>query len=141
MNFLRNESSEKSFLSYILVLLLVACSSTLSAEEEQITAKLALTPKQCIALHQGQKCYVDVEVSWVAQRQADYCLFSSQQQDALMCWSGKATGIFKKEIVAIENVNFRLKQSGREEILSSGELEMAWVYKKNTRARSSWRMF
>ncbi|MFT5677418.1 MAG: hypothetical protein ACI808_003370 [Paraglaciecola sp.] len=141
MNSLRKDSSEKSFLGYMLALLLVACASAVSAEEAPISATLVLSPKQCIALHQGQKCYVDIEISWVAQRQADYCLFSSQQQDALMCWSGQATGIFKREIVAIENVGFRLKQTGREEILSAGELEMAWVYKKNSRARSSWRMF
>jgi hypothetical protein len=141
MNSFCKKSSEKSFLGYILAVLLVACASAASAAEPPITAKLVLSPKQCIALHQGQRCYVDIEISWVAQRQADYCLFSSQQQDALMCWSDQATGSFKREIVAIDNVGFRLKQSGREEILSTGELEMAWVYKKNSRARSSWRMF
>lgn len=141
MNSLSKESSEKSFLGYMLAVLLITCASAVSAAEAPTSATLVLTPKQCIALHHGQQCYVDIEISWVAQQQADYCLFSSQQQDALMCWSGQATGIFKREIVAIKNVGFRLKQTGREEILGTGELEMAWVYKKNSRARSSWRMF
>jgi hypothetical protein len=141
MNSFYKKSCEKSFLGYMLAILLIACASAVSAAEEPTAAKLVLTPKQCIALHQGKQCYVDIEISWVAQRQADYCLFSSQQHKPLMCWSGQATGSFKQEIVAIENVSFRLKQTGRQEILSAGELEMAWVYKRNSRARSSWRMF
>ena len=141
MRFLCKGSSKKSFSGFMLAMLLTTCASAAKAAESTIAAKLVLTPKQCIALHQGQKCYVDIEINWVAQQHADYCLFSSQQQDALMCWSGQARGIFKREIVAIENVGFRLKQTGREETLGTVELEMAWVYKKNTRARSSWRMF
>ena len=141
MNSQYNKSHEKSFMAYIATVLLVACASAAGAEESPVTAELALSPNQCIALHQGQKCYVDIEVSWVAQRQADYCLFSSQQQRPLMCWSDKATGSFKQEVIALKNVSFRLRQTGREKILGSGELEMAWVYKKNSRARSSWRMF
>ena len=141
MNSLQPESPEKNFLGYMFGLLFIAGASAANAAEPSIAAKLLLSPTQCIALHQGQKCYVDIEISWVAQRQADYCLFSSQQQQALMCWTDKTSGSFTQEIVAIENVSFRLRQTEREQILSTSELEMAWVYKKNSRARSSWRMF
>ena len=141
MNSPCKKSSGKRFLLHMSAVLLIVCASAASAVEGAISAKLVLTPEQCIALHQGQKCYVDIEINWVTQRQADYCLFSSQQQEAIMCWEGKTAGTFKREIVAIDNVYFQLKQTGRVDVLSSGELEMAWVYKKNTRARSSWRMF
>jgi hypothetical protein len=54
-----------------------------------------------------------------------------------MCWSDQATGSFKQEIVAIENISFSLRKTGREEVLAFSELDMVWVYKKNSRARSS----
>jgi hypothetical protein len=68
-------------------------------------------------------------------------LFSSQQDDPLQCWEAKQAGTIELEIVAMKDLEFYLKPKGREVILGKAKLEMAWVYKKNNRSHSTWRMF
>jgi hypothetical protein len=102
---------------------------------------MKISPKQCIALHQGKRCYVDIELQWLTPEKGDYCLYSSQQRSPLMCWQQDNKGEFKKEIVANEDVMFLLKAHGSSQSIAKVKLEMAWVYKKNSRSRSSWRIF
>jgi hypothetical protein len=45
MNSLRKESSENSFLSYIVAVLLIACASATGAVEAPIATKLVLSSK------------------------------------------------------------------------------------------------
>ncbi|MFT7129492.1 MAG: hypothetical protein ACI89U_001608, partial [Gammaproteobacteria bacterium] len=70
-----------------------------------------------------------------------YCLFSSQQSEPLRCWMQSDQGQFEREIVAQRNVVFFLRKEKNNDVLATRELEMAWVYKKSAKARSSWRMF
>ena len=123
----------------VTVVLSISFSDTTFASSNEV--QLELSPKQCVAIHQGQKCFVDVEINWRTLIQGEYCLFSSQQAKALKCWQHAKQGKFVQEIVAKENISFMLKEGGSAVVLSSNELEMAWVFKKSTRARSSWRMF
>jgi len=102
---------------------------------------LNLKPAQCIAIHQGKMCYVDIELQWQAQDKGEYCLYSSQQTEPLKCWRQTNHGQFEREIVTRHNVIFQLRQEKPASVLISKELEMAWVYKRNAKARSSWRMF
>ncbi|MFS1525904.1 DUF3019 domain-containing protein [Microbulbifer sp. 2304DJ12-6] len=107
------------------------------------SATLKLSPKQCIALHHGQTCYVDIDVQWSAGKKGTYCLFSNQQDSHLACWSEARQGHYAKEIASNTNVTFYLtEKDGKQQVrLVAAELEMAWVYKKNVRSRLSWRMF
>jgi len=102
---------------------------------------LKLKPSQCIAIHQGKTCYVDVKLRWKAQSKGEYCLYSSQQSDPLKCWSQANAGQFEREVLARKNVLFRLRESKSGDVIISKELEMAWIYKRNAKSRSSWRMF
>jgi len=102
---------------------------------------LRLKPSQCIAIHQGKTCYVDVKLRWQTQEKGAYCLYSSQQNDPLKCWSQANTGQYEREVLARKNVLFRLRESKSGEVIISKELEMAWIYKRNAKSRSSWRMF
>ena len=113
-------------------------TSVMAIENE---ASLNLSPTLCIAIHQGQQCYVDIKINWKSTQHGQYCLFSSQQAKALKCWQKVTKGIYAQEIVAKNNVMFMLRHTGSDVVLNSKVLEVAWVYKKNTRARSSWRMF
>lgn len=103
--------------------------------------RLQLKPSQCVAIHQGKTCYVDIELHWQATSVGEYCLYSSQQTEPLKCWRKANNGLFEREIVARENVLFRLRETKSGGVTISKELEMAWVYKRNAKARSSWRMF
>ena len=122
-------------------------SSIVWAESSEIEttktgqAQLTLKPKQCIAIHQGKMCYVDVEIAWKLQQSGEYCLFSSQQSEALKCWDNSNQGLFEQEVATKKNVQFQLKRANSSNTLIVRELEVAWVYKKNAKARTSWRMF
>lgn len=102
--------------------------------------KLELKPKQCVVLHQGQKCYADVIVKWQAP-QGNVCLYSSLVQEALQCWSQQDKAQLMLEIIATENIIFELRSKPSNTLLGKVELEMAWVYKKGSRSNLSWRMF
>ena len=103
--------------------------------------RLILRPDQCVALHQGQDCYVNIKLNWTASSQDKYCLFSSQQSQAIQCWGMNVSGQYRAEIIASRNVSFTLRKADSKKVLASTELEMAWVYKKGKRQHSSWRVF
>jgi len=111
------------------------------AEEPQAQYSLVIEPEQCVAMRQGQVCYVDVKMNWRAKKVDNYCLFSSLQTKALQCWDSALTGAFQLEMSANENIIFNLKVQGDVNSLITKELKMAWVYDKRTRKNVSWRMF
>ncbi|MCJ8271977.1 MAG: DUF3019 domain-containing protein [Psychrosphaera sp.] len=119
----------------------VFLSFELAAVQKTPKVELTLKPYQCVALHQGQKCYVNVELSWRAIQTSHYCLYSSQQDKPLQCWQTSVSGLFTREIVANQNILFAIKQKDSAVVLATRELEMAWVYKKTNRSNISWRMF
>ena len=102
---------------------------------------LNVTPQQCVAMRQGQDCYVDVEIQWTAPKRGHYCLHRSGQSTPLQCWQQATTATYKQELVINSNVSFSLQHHGANHILATNLIEMAWVYNKNTRANVSWRMF
>jgi len=122
-----------------LLLSITAMNVVPSALANEVT--LQLKPAQCVAIHQGKTCYVDIELHWQATSVGEYCLYSSQQAEPLKCWKMASNGQFEREIVANKNVLFRLREIKSGGVTISKELEMAWVYKRSSKARSSWRMF
>jgi len=110
---------------------------------------LKIVPEQCVALLQGQECYVSVELHWQANTNGDYCLYSSLTTNALQCWRNKKQGEFKQEFVSKTNIKFFLKvkqKNGNTKVrkqanIASAEIKMAWVHKKKGKPRTSWRMF
>ncbi len=130
-----------------IVAMLVLIKQSVAAE----TVQFSLEPGQCVALHHGQSCYVDVTIRWQTLEQGYYCLHSSQQEAPLKCWKMEQQGLYENEVVADKNVLFQLRETAAfkgkaktsklGKVLAHAELEMAWVYKKNARSRASWRMF
>lgn len=138
----KNFLNYKSFICWIngIILMLSSLSPSLWAANDIEGYSLVLSPKQCVAMRQGQKCYVDVELKWQSKTQGDFCLYSSQVEQPLQCWQDSRLGHFEREIVAKNNVIFVLKLQKDTLILATTKLEMAWVYKKNIRS-NAWRMF
>jgi hypothetical protein len=122
-------------------LMLVMTTINLQAENDEFGVKIIVKPNQCIALYQGQECYVDIDLAWSAGQIGDYCLYSSQQVKALQCWNNKSNGSYKKEVVSSEDITFTIKLRGLDNTLASAVLKMAWVYRKNSQAKSAWRLF
>ncbi len=125
--------------AFLIICGLLLWPTYLYADEPQV--ELILKPNQCVAMQQGQQCYVDIVFSWKSTQVSDYCLYSSQDQRALKCWQSTEHGFFGAEIESNKNVRFYIKHPESQRILATAELEMAWVYKKTNRSNVSWRMF
>ena len=124
-------------LALVLAGMFYPLSSAASAPETGLT----LSPNQCVSVNQGMKCFVEIQISWKMSKPDDYCLFSTQQDSPLHCWHNSNQGKFEQEFVSDKNIIFYLKQKYGDTKLMSNELKIVWVYKKNSRSPSSWRMF
>lgn len=119
----------------------ILSSLTVQANTLKAVPVLKINPEQCVALLQGQKCYVTVKLNWRVATAGNYCLFSSQGTDALKCWTQQSKGEFKQEFMAKTNILLSLKQKNSQVTLVDAEVKMAWVHKKKGKPRMSWRMF
>lgn len=109
-----------------------------SQAQQEALYTLTLSPEKCVALRQGQTCYVDISLNWKAQEKANYCLFAASQETPLQCWQEAAEGELNMEFSSNENTWFYLKR--QQAVLAQVELKMAWVY-KSKRSSVTWRVF
>lgn len=128
---------------WMLMVMMGFTLSSLTAQANTITSEplLKINPEQCVALLQGQECYVTIELNWQVSTTGDYCIFSSQQTGALKCWTQQNKGDLKREFMAKTNIHIFLKQKRSQVILADAEVKMAWVHKKKGKPRMAWRMF
>jgi len=124
-----------------LLLCLVFFSQVTQAAPGTTQSLMSVKPKQCVAMKQGNACFVVVEVKWKLPRSGQYCLYSSQQKQAIECWSGQTQGRIELDVEARDNVSFVIRAKNAEQPLLSGLIKMAWVYKKKGKPRTSWRLF
>ena len=139
MKFLKKLSRVYCIFSiFIFTCLILIAPRTIAA---QASVFLDLSPSQCVAVRQGNNCFADVEVEWQSQQSDNLCLYSSQQSVPIKCWSNSTKGVWVAEVQTKTDLTFFLKRKNDEKILARQVLEIAWVYKKNVRRTSSWRMF
>lgn len=100
--------------------------------------QLVLSPDKCVSLRQGQTCYVNIDLQWSAKTEGRYCIYSSNQQQPMRCWSDTLFGEISMEFASDKNTLFYLRKGA--ETLAQVELKMAWVYKRK-RSSLSWRVF
>ena len=136
-----NKKAIRSYSFILIGALILFTSASLKAADQKL-ATLKLKPTKCVALHHGQECFSDLDISFVAIKQADYCLFSSDNAETpIKCWENQSQGLLKDEIVTVNNILFTLRKKGEHTILAHAEFKVAWVYRKNSRAKSAWRVF
>ena len=90
MNYFIKQTFIYQLLTYLVLLIMATSlgySPLIFAKETPAKYLLIIEPEQCVAMRQGQLCYLDVKMSWRAEQVGDYCLFSSLQPKALRCWS------------------------------------------------------
>jgi len=109
--------------------------------EQQFSATMTISPDQCVAMTEGQTCYVDIELQWQASSIGEYCLFSSRQENAIQCWSQTSKGRFQQEVASTQNVIYTLRKQQTNVRLAQSELEMAWVHKRRGKPSTWWRLF
>ncbi|MBQ4813237.1 hypothetical protein A7985_12980 [Pseudoalteromonas luteoviolacea] len=105
---------------------------------EQKTAPFMLKPDQCVALEQGQSCFIDIEVQWQTELKGDFCLFVDDVK--AQCWQSTQAGLWKNELEMKTDVAVSLKDSNHQ-MIYSGKVKYAWIYKKRKNKAVRWRMF
>ncbi|MDO8342351.1 MAG: DUF3019 domain-containing protein [Cellvibrio sp.] len=103
-------------------------------------ASVLLTPVRCVALHQGQVCYQRIQISWSSAQAGDYCIYVDTQAQPLQCWQAQIQGSFSYEFASAQSQQFQL-QNAQQQLLAETTMEVAWVYKSNTRRKTHWRLF
>lgn len=111
------------------------------AQAQQKTYFLHVKPQECIILHKGQTCYVDIDITWGSEISADHCLYMKGQEQALACWQNTSGGNFTQQVEASESLVYELRQQQSQKVRATGELSISWVYKIPTRQRLAWRLF
>lgn len=117
-----------------LLCLSLLSSVAYSAQDPQ----LSIHPEKCVSLQQGQICYVNAELEWSTRAPGNYCLYASNSEEPLQCWTQSRTGRVEAEFSSDKNLHFYLKQE--QKTLTQVELKMSWVYKRK-RSSVSWRVF
>ncbi len=105
------------------------------------TAQLHLKPNRCVALHQGQVCYQKIQLSWNAPQAGNYCLYQQYTETPVFCWQGVIAGQYQYEFSSDTSVQLQLVNVQTKTPVATAALEVAWVYKANTRRKTHWRLF
>ncbi|WP_252734066.1 DUF3019 domain-containing protein [Pseudoalteromonas sp. C2R02] len=113
-------------------------SFTSSASESN--ASLVVTPKNCVALHKGQKCYLEVTFDWQAKLN-NYCLVNNTRSQIMKCWSDKSSGQYSFDFQSTQSNDFSLQLQDSNTDVAHAQIVVAWVYKSKKRSKSSWRLF
>ena len=102
---------------------------------------LQLKPNRCVALHQGQVCYQNVQLLWSAPQPGHYCLYLQNTAQPLNCWQNVNVGEYRYEFASDTSLQLHLVNEQTKTVIAQAELEVAWVYKANTRRQTHWRLF
>ncbi len=117
-----------------------ATSNHATSNSEQL-AQLKVSPKRCIALRKGQKCYLEVTFSWQHPQVSNYCLVNTTRNKILKCWQQQEKGEFDFDFQSTLTNDFALRQPKSSVDLAQATIPVAWVYKSSKRAKSTWRLF
>lgn len=111
------------------------------ANATDLQASMQVQPDQCVAMQQGQPCYVSVALTWQVQTPGNYCLHIVGKEPAINCWQNSNQGEFQQAFTSKVNLAFALRRQDERQALATAVVKMAWVHKKKGQARKSWRLF
>jgi hypothetical protein len=140
-----------SGISAIIFLLLVQSVYVRAQDDKQVDLQvnaplanavlLQLKPNRCVALHQGQVCYQDIQLLWSTPQVGHYCLYQQNSEQPLHCWQSVNAGEYRYEFASDASMQIQLVNAQTKTVIAQAELEVAWVYKTNTRRKTHWRLF
>lgn len=112
-----------------------------SVHAQSETDLFNVKPNRCIALHQGQTCFMSVRFEWQTPETGDYCLFDDFNSSPLICWSGNGLASFRHEFESSKNVVYEIREKQNQQLILQTLVKISWVYKSNNRSKSRWRLF
>jgi len=115
--------------------------SITSLNDTEQVPQLKVTPKPCVALRKGQKCYLEVTFSWQHPKISNYCLVNSTTSKTIKCWQQQTTGQFSFDFQSRLSNDFALRLQESSVDIARTTIPVAWVYKSSKRAKSTWRLF
>lgn len=127
----------------VCVLAMLLLGGVVSAADNVLpnTMQLQSKPNRCVALHQGQVCYQDVVLSWQVDQASEYCLYQQYAEQPLHCWQTASSGQYRYAFASDSSVALQLVNTQTNTIVAETQVEVAWVYKANTRRKTHWRLF
>ncbi|MBX2881627.1 MAG: DUF3019 domain-containing protein [Granulosicoccus sp.] len=118
-------------------------SSDVATEKEyrySNTVTLKAKPQACVALHKGQRCFIQITLSWNVPNDQEYCLFKDKQGAPFHCTDTGNSQLIV-DYSSATSVLYTLRASGQDEELASTTVTTSWVYRTGRRSSSSWRLF
>lgn len=104
-------------------------------------AQLHPKPNRCVALHQGQVCFQDILLSWQVDQAGEYCLYQNHAEHPLHCWEGLSASQYRYAFASDSSIKLQLVKMPAKTLIAEAIVEVAWVYKANTRRKTHWRLF
>jgi len=126
----------------VLVVMVSPLSRVNAADQKTDSGiELRVSPDRCVALTQGQICYQTIIFTWEATEENEYCLFQKSKRLPLVCWEKASAGKVTIEFESPETLHFELKLGQEGKIVGESEIMVTWVYGKQKKRRTSWRLF
>lgn len=111
-----------------------------STAETGMNVSLTATPANCVALHQGRKCFAQVSLIWKTPQFGHYCVYQKSTNQVLQCWKNSNGNQLSFEFQSSEKIEYTLVEFNQKEVLAKSEINVSWVHKSSPRKRR-WRLF
>jgi hypothetical protein len=132
----------RRFLITISAAVFLCVAHIVVADEIGVKAvQLQLKPSRCVALHQGQVCYQKILLTWSANQLGNYCLYQEHNELPIYCWKNVMGGQYQYDFASDTSAQLLLLNLQTKTVVATAALEVAWVYKANTRRKTHWRLF
>jgi hypothetical protein len=126
---------------FLLITGYLSIANACLADDILLTNNLTITPTRCVALHQGQNCYQKITILWQASEVNDYCLVIKETNKQLHCWQKTLQAKYRYEFSGDTAEIIQLINQNNQLVIAETKIELAWVYKSNTRRKTHWRLF
>jgi len=140
---LHSRQSVRRLFFLVCALTLLLLGRVVLAADNVLTnaVQLQSKPNRCVALHQGQVCYQDIVLSWQVDQASEYCLYQQHAEQPLHCWQTVFSGQYRYAFASDSSVKLQLVNTQTKTVVAETLVEVAWVYKANTRRKTHWRLF
>lgn len=113
--------------------------SVIAADIPQL--QFSVKPNLCVLSEDEEACYDELEVRWSAEQQLSLCLYQSDRELPLKCWTEATEGEHRFLLSATHDVTFQLRESNKN-LLVSEAFEVVQDKKKYRRQRRNpWSFF
>ncbi len=80
-------------------------------------------------------------MSWQVDQASEYCLYQENVEHPLHCWEGVGAGQYHYAFASDTSIKLQLVKMPSKTLVTETLVEVAWVYKANTRRKTHWRLF